>query len=118
METSSIEIFQTIRASMQPYAAMGFNAEINSENEYKLSTSENPNLKNRQFCKVYIQNNQVYCCLFNDKLPNDMVQNLKELGKFDGENCFLVNSFSELSKMELEEILSVGYKLFKFKHWV
>lgn len=36
MKTDLIEIFQTIRAELQPYTTLGFNARINSETEYDL----------------------------------------------------------------------------------
>ena len=36
MKTDLVEIFQTIRAEMQPYTTMGFNARINSDDAYDL----------------------------------------------------------------------------------
>lgn len=36
MKTDLVEIFQTIRADLQPYTASGFTATVNSENHYEL----------------------------------------------------------------------------------
>ncbi|RZK56195.1 MAG: hypothetical protein EOO91_12585 [Pedobacter sp.] len=36
MKTDFVEIFQTIRANLQPYTASGFTARVNSETVYEL----------------------------------------------------------------------------------
>lgn len=40
MKTDFVEIFQTVRAEMQPYTVQGLNAEVNAETSYQLSTAK------------------------------------------------------------------------------
>ena len=43
MKTDLIEIFQTIRAQMQPYAVEGFKSKTNTDSEYHLCTEKSNN---------------------------------------------------------------------------
>ena len=41
MKTDLVEIFQTIRASLQPYAALGFSNRLNTDEVYDLWSDKN-----------------------------------------------------------------------------
>ena len=74
MKTDLIEIFQTIRAALQPYATLGFNNRTNSEEKYDLWSeltveSESDKRTETFFVSVEIENDQVTFTLLPDELP-------------------------------------------------
>ncbi|WP_379090413.1 hypothetical protein [Pedobacter sp. UC225_65] len=53
MKTDFVEIFQTIRASLQPYTANGFTAKVNSETNYELWSEKNVDIEGREKDAVF-----------------------------------------------------------------
>ncbi len=122
MKTNLVEIFQTIRATLQPYAALGFDAAINTETQYKLS-SEKISFSDLGdeyiiFADLFIESNQVICCLFDNRKSGDLPFVYKDKLTDYTTGCKTFNSINDQQIKELEEILSVGFKLYKTNNWV
>jgi hypothetical protein len=108
MKTDLIEIFQTIRASMQPYAALGFDNRTNSETVYDLWSNKNVEIAGEErheifFAGVSIENDHVKFNLLSDDLGGKQ-QALKEL--------------DDAVLSEIEDALAAAFKDFKEKDWV
>ncbi|RZK77027.1 MAG: hypothetical protein EOO92_13635 [Pedobacter sp.] len=108
MKTDLIEIFQTIRASMQPYAALGFDNRTSSETVYDLWSNKNVTIEGEQwnevfFASVVIENDAVIFSLLPEQLKGEKKQ-LKEL-----DDAVLV---------AIEDALAAAFKEFKEKDWV
>lgn len=122
MKTDLVELFQTIRASIQPYAAMGFVAVINSEDEFKLETENGEGIVAEQtmfFSSVNIGKNHVRFCLGTDTDAAEIQQHIKSpLQAMFINGCY---EFLELGDDQLRNVelaLSEGYKLYKERGWV
>lgn len=112
MKTDLVEIFQTIRAAMQPYATIGFTNRINSDVEYDLwsdknmiSAEKSGTERNETFFACVKINGNVVDFLFSSDVPNSKVEN--QLTQLD-----------EIAQKQIENDLSLVYKLFKEKEWV
>lgn len=110
MKTDLIEIFQTIRAALQPYATLGFNNRTNSEEKYDLwseLTVESEGQKRTEtfFVAVEIENDQVTFTLLPDGLP-------------EHERPMVLKELDELTLNLIEDKVAAGYKIFKEKEWV
>ncbi len=107
MKTDLIEIFQTIRAALHPYAALGFANRINSEETYDLWSEKNikaQNITERFFAAVKIEAQQVsfsYSTLSGDEVIKEEVSQL-----------------DDVSMKKIEDDLSATYKVFKEHEWV
>lgn len=111
MKTDFVEIFQTIRAAMQPYATLGFTNRENSDTTYDLWSDKNiktgPDQRSETFFASITADHQEATLKTNfghEVLKGASVLKIKEL---DEE---LIN--------QIEEALAVGYRLFKEKEWV
>lgn len=111
MKTDPVEIFQTIRASLQPYATLGFTNRLNTENTYNLWSDKNVDtgLEKRTeafFCGITVEQDHVLLTTGFDHqlLGNQSVIEIKRL------DDVLLN--------QLEETFATGYKMFKEKEWV
>jgi hypothetical protein len=107
MKTDLIEIFQTIRAELQPYAALNFTNRINSEEVYDLWSEKNiksEGITERFFAEVKIEAGHVtfrYSSLTGDsQLQNE------------------VSQLDDLAMKKIEDELSATYKVFKEQEWV
>ena len=113
MKTDVVEIFQTIRAAMQPYATLGFTNRINSDEEYDLWSDKNivseagEGLDRNEtfFACVKIEGNLVHFILSSNEGHD--IKNTQELTELD-----------EMSIKQIEDNLSVAYKLFKEREWI
>lgn len=110
MKTDLIEIFQTIRAALQPYATLGFNNRENSDVTYDLWSELNleVNAEKRTetfFVSVAIDGDQVLLNLLPEELP-------------EHERPLVLKELDELTMNLIEVKLAAGYKLFKEKEWV
>jgi hypothetical protein len=110
MKTDLIEIFQTIRAALQPYATLGFNNRENSETVYDLWSELNleVNAEKRSetfFASVSIEADQVMFHL----LPEELSEH---------ERPMVLKELDELTMNLIEVKLAAGYKIFKEKEWV
>ena len=120
MKTNLVEIFQTIRASLQPYAAMGFDADKNSENEYALVTEKGQKIDAIFFASVIIVADQVEFCLFRAQDAADIDPHLKPTLKAlkASNGCFSITELDNKGLDNIEWALSEGFKIYKEKGWV
>lgn len=104
MKTDSIEIFQTIRATLQPYAALDFSNRINSDEAYDLWSDKNfksgtQTVTERFFAAVEIKADGVqFRCGDNHN---------KTITELDDKDL-----------LGIEDVLSATYKQFKEEEWV
>ena len=110
MKTDLIEIFQTIRAALQPYVTLGFNNRTNSEEKYDLWSeltveSEFDKRTETFFVSVEIESDQVTFTLLPDELP-------------EHERPMILKELDELTLNLIEDKVAAGYKIFKEKEWV
>lgn len=110
MKTDLIEIFQTIRATLQPYATLGFNNRTNSENKYDLwselniETAEDKRTETF-FVSLEIKDDHVLFDLMPDNLPQH-------------ERAMVLKELDDLSLNLIEVKLAAAYKIFKEQEWV
>ena len=110
MKTDLIEIFQTIRASLQPYAALGFNNRTNSEEKYDLwseLTVEVDGEKRTEtfFVNLEIKEDYVLFELLPESLP-------------EHERPMIIKELDSVTENLIEDKVAAGYKIFKDKEWV
>ena len=121
MKTDLVEIFQTIRASIQPYAAMGFDVKENSEKEFELTTESNEeNLKKAVFfSSVFIEKDHVRFCLCTQEVEDEISKFIKpSLQVLYANKCFEIKELEDHQLVNIELALSEGFKLYKEKGWV
>jgi hypothetical protein len=107
MKTDFIEIFQTIRAELQPYAALGFTNRINSDQAYDLWSEKNikeEGITERFFASIKIESDHV--CFRYSTLTGDA--ELKEM----------ITQLDDVLKLKIDTELSATYKVFKEQMWV
>jgi hypothetical protein len=124
-KTNFVEIFQTIRASLQPYAVMGFDNRVNSETNYDLWSNKNVVIDGRKrdevfFASVVIQKNYVGFYFMPVYAEPDMKQVFDEdlLKLLKGKSCFHIKVLDELLLSHIEDALAAGFKIYKEKGWV
>jgi len=107
MKTDLIEIFQTIRAELQPYAALGFTNRTNSEEIYDLWSEKNikaENITERFFAEVRIEAGKVLFRYAGDS----------EAGKGQIE----VTELDDIQLSKIQDELAVTHTAFKEQEWV
>ena len=125
MKTDHIEIFQTIRASLQPYATLGFDNRTNSETVYDLWSNKNVEIDGSPrnevfFVSVGIEDNHVALHL----LPEDQVNELKNISDPGFQELLNANGYFEIESLDdplltkIEEAIAAGFKIYKDKGWV
>ena len=125
MKTDHIEIFQTIRASLQPYATLGFDNRTNSERVYDLWSNKNVEIDGSPrnevfFVSVGIEDNHVALHL----LPEDQVNELKKISDTGFQELLNANGYFEIVSLDdpllakIEEAIAAGFKIYKDKGWV
>jgi hypothetical protein len=110
MKTDLIEIFQTIRATIQPYAALGFNNRTNSEVKYDLWSEKNLEIDGEKrtetfFVSVDINEDAVTLALLPEGLPQH-------------ERAMVIKELDDLTLNLIEDKVAAGYKIFKEQEWV
>ncbi|AOM80310.1 hypothetical protein BFS30_25985 [Pedobacter steynii] len=125
MKTDFVEIFQTIRAALQPYATLGFSNRLNSETAYELWSDKNVVIEGRKrtevfFASVVIQKGHVGFYYMPVYAEPDMkaVFDPKLLKLLKGKSCFHIKQLDEELLSMIESALAEGYKLYKEKGWV
>ena len=111
MKTNLVEIFQTIRASLQPYAVLGFTNRSNTEEIYDLWSDKNIKQGSEVqsetfFASIQIKDNHVLMSTGFDKEQLG-IPSSTEIKKID-----------ELKLSEIEQHVATVYKKFKEKEWV
>lgn len=125
MKTDFVEIFQTIRASLQPYATVGFSNRENSETSFDLWSDMNVVIEGRKrtevfFASVAIQKGHVGFYYMPVYAEPDMKKifdpNLLKLLK--GKSCFHIKKLDDTLMSQIEDALAAGFRLYKEKGWV
>jgi len=125
MKTDLIEIFQTIRASMQPYATLGFDNRSNSEQLYDLWSNKNVEIEGSSrnevfFTSVEIKDSYVTVSLF----PQDQKNHLQEIASPEilqlqnNESEFKIDKLDDKSLTQIEDAIAAAYKVYRDKGWV
>lgn len=120
MKTDLVEIFQTIRAGLQPYATRGYTVHENSENGYDLYSEKNMELNGekiteRFFAGVYIN--------------GDVVEVKINTHEFSAENHHLagfghnkaglkISALDDEKLKEVETLIDIVNTNFKEKEWI
>lgn len=107
MKTDFIEIFQTIRAELQPYTALGFTNRINSDNEFDIWSEKNikeQGITERLFASVKIESDHV-CFRYSNK-------------EGDAELQEKVIQLDDKFMLKIDAELAETYKIFKENMWV
>jgi len=125
MKTDLIEIFQTIRASMQPYETLGFNSRVNSDTEYDLWSDKNVVLLGKQRNEIYFAGLKImtssvtlhFMLIYTNPevkelLHPDLIKLLK------GKSCFHFKKLDETLMEHITQALDIGYKTYKQNEWV
>jgi hypothetical protein len=125
MKTDFVEIFQTIRASLQPYATVGFSNRVNSETSFDLWSDKNVVIEEKQrnevfFASVIIQKGHVGFYYMPVYTEPDMKKIFGPdlLKLLNGKSCFHINKLDDALMLQIEEALAAGFKLYKEKGWV
>ena len=110
MKTDLIEIFQTIRAALQPYATLGFNDRNNSEEEYDLWSDKNMEVDGEKrtetfFVSLSIEDDHVKLDLLPESLPQH-------------ERPMIIKELDDITLNLIEDKVAAGYKIFKEREWV
>jgi len=125
MKTDLIEIFQTIRAAMQPYDAMGFTSKVNSDTEYDLWSEKNVVLLGRKRNEIYFAGLKIlksevtlhFMLIYTNPEVKDILHpNLLALLK--GKSCFHIKKLDDLLMEHIADALDKGYKIYKQNEWV
>ncbi|ETZ22638.1 hypothetical protein [Pedobacter sp. V48] len=125
MKTDFVEIFQTIRASLQPYATVGFSNRVNSETSFDLWSDKNVVIEGRQrnevfFASVIIQKGHVGFYYMPVYTEPDMkkIFGPELLKLLNGKSCFHIKKLDDALMLQIEEALAAGFKVYKEKGWV
>lgn len=126
MKTDSIEIFQTIRAAMQPYTTLGFTAKTNAENAYDLWSEKNVVIDGKKkselhFAEVKVVKDAVQLEVYALEMLAEKPFNIDpELAAYQvsGKNHFVIKQLDENLMQSLTEVLEHCYQIFKQKEWV
>lgn len=125
MKTDLVEIFQTIRAEMQPYASLGFNARINSDSAYDLWSEKEMVIDGRKrndiyFAGVVIRKDYVgfyYMPVYTSPEMKEIFHpSLLKLLK--GKSCFHIKKLDDMLIKQISDALAAGFKLYKQNEWI
>ena len=125
MKTDLIEIFQTIRAGMQPYEALGFTSRINSDNEYDLWSEKNVVLLGKKRNEIYFSGLKImtssvtlhFMLLYTNPEVSELIHpDLLKLLK--GKSCFHIKKIDDILMGHIADALDKGYKIYKQNEWV
>jgi len=126
-KTDFVEIFQTIRASLQPYAVMGFDNRVNSEQEYDLWSNKNVVIEGKKrnevfFASVLIHKGHVgfyFMPVYEQQKPDPKLQFDPGLLKLlKGKSCFHIKKLDAELLSKIEDALAEGFRIYKEKSWV
>lgn len=126
MKTDLIEIFQTIRAVLQPYTALGFSNRINSESTFDLWSDKEVFFAGKKRNEVYfaaVMIRKAYVGFYFMPVyaePEEMKKIFDPtlLKLLKGKSCFHVKKLDDELLAHIESALAEGYRLYKEKAWV
>jgi hypothetical protein len=125
MKTDFVEIFQTIRAALQPYTANGFTARINSDTAYELWSEKDVEIEGEKreevyFAGVKILKEYVGFYFMSEHAEQEMKaishSNLLEL--LNGKSCFHIKKLDDVLLEQITDVLAKGFTIYKQKGWV
>lgn len=125
MKTDLVEIFQTIRAVMQPYSAQGFEVRKNSETAFDLWSNKNVIINGSKKTEVHfaeVRINKGYVALYF--MPVYVDADLKKvfhndlLSLLKGKSCFHFKKLDDTLLKHIEQALQAGYILYRQQEWV
>ncbi|MBG6233708.1 hypothetical protein IWX76_000263 [Pedobacter sp. CAN_A7] len=111
MKTDLIEIFQTIRAALQPYAVLGFTNRTNSEILYDLWSEKNITVEGEQRTESFFGSVSIAA-------DHVLVSTGFEHKGVDGQQDVKIKTLDEVMINQIEEIFATGFKKFKENEWV
>ncbi|RZL40574.1 MAG: hypothetical protein EOP00_26475 [Pedobacter sp.] len=125
MKTDFVEIFQTIRANLQPYTANGFTARVNSETVYelwseKLFDASGNKIDVVPFASVTIADDAVKFCLLSiDKVDDKSKIIHPDLSTLitDDNSCFSITKIDDKLLEQIISSLGANFANFKQKGW-
>lgn len=125
MKTNLIEIFQTIRAIMQPYAVDGFKNTIDTDSAFHLYTENQMDEEELNKNEIYFFGLEIkadfvglyYRTIYSQDemkilFSDDLIATLKESG------CFHITKLDDLLLEQVSNALKIGFKVYKQKGWV
>ncbi|MGY4384213.1 hypothetical protein ACVWYN_001239 [Pedobacter sp. UYP24] len=125
MKTDLVEIFQTIRASLHPYATMGFDNRTNSDTVYDLWSNKNVKIAGEEkhevfFTSIIIEKTHVAIHLLPDEMEDDLEglvdsNLLKLLKKRSGIH---IKELDESLLSHIEDSFAACFKHYKEAAWV
>ncbi|WP_285008146.1 hypothetical protein [Pedobacter faecalis] len=124
-KTDFVEIFQTIRASLQPYATMGFENRVNSEEVYDLWSNKNVVIEDKPRTEVFFASVQIFKShvgfYFMPVYAEPEIKQVFDpnlLKHLKGKSCFHIKKLDDTLLSQIESALAEGFKLYKEKGWV
>lgn len=120
MKTDLVEIFQTIRAGVQPYATRGYTVHENSETGYDLYSEKNietadGKITERFFIGVYINGDVVQVKLNAE----DFTTSTEELKTFGEERIgYEISALNDEKLKEIQTFIEIINTNFKEKEWI
>ena len=120
MKTNLVEIFQTIRAGLQPYASRGYTVHENSDTGYDLYSEKNvetteEKVTERFFVGIYINNQNIELKLNFTKFKNSN-QSLSDFG--NNKLGLKITELSNEKQKEVERLVEIIHVNFKENEWV
>jgi len=110
MKTDLIEIFQTIRAAVQPYVRLGFNHQTDSEKKYDLWTEDLVGaVGKKQPPKFFLSLEIIDDHVAFDLLPESVAQH---------ERTMYIKELDDVTLNLIEDRVAAGFKIFKEQEWV
>ncbi|QPH40309.1 hypothetical protein [Pedobacter endophyticus] len=120
MKTDPVEIFQSIRASVQPYGVLGYTVHENSEKGYDLYSEKNVQTENgktteRFFVGIYI-NDQAVDVKLNTEEFTTSNQELINFG--DNRAGMTITQLDDAKLKEIATFVEIIHQNFKEKDWI
>ncbi|WP_316843551.1 hypothetical protein [Pedobacter psychrodurus] len=120
MKTDLVEIFQTIRAGVQPYATRGYTVHENSETGYDLYSEKNidvngEKITERFFTGIYINGSVVEVKVNTTEFSTSN----QELENFGEDKAGLkITRLDDTKLKEVETLIEIIHTNFKEKEWI
>lgn len=113
MNTDVVEIFQTLRACLQPYTNRGYATHKNSETEYDLWSEKNSldgdeKVTERFFASLEIHQNVVIV-----KTSAKHVD-----ASLEDASTLKVENLTDEKRKEVENLIAISHNYFKEKEWI
>lgn len=125
MKTDLVEIFQTIRANLQPYTANGFVSRLNTETIYDVWGTKDIDIADKTrdvvcFASVKIEADHVSFCLVAIKEEAELKKLIHEdlLELLSNDVCFEIRALDDQLVGHISDALVAAFTFFKQKGWV